>query len=101
MGSKNRDAIETARRVLLALAAKQGPDPADVERLRRLAPPLAQLPTHELATNVMQMAQMISAVKNDGSMEIPPGTVGRSSLGRNHRIKRVNQPSRSARKRRT
>ena len=65
MGSENLDAIETARRVLFALAAKHDPDPADVDKLRRLAPPWAKLPVHDLAAKVMQLAKTISAATTD------------------------------------
>jgi hypothetical protein len=103
MCSENLDAIETARRLLVALAAKHDPDPADVDKLRQLAPPLAHLPTHELATNVMRLAQKISAVtidsNRDASADIPSGKVGRCGLRRTRRPRRAKQPSRSAGKR--
>jgi hypothetical protein len=94
MGSENLDAIETARRVLRALAAKHDPDPADVERLRRLAPPLAQLPLDELAAKVMQLAQMISATRIDigcnASTDVPFIRMGLCGLRRTPRPKGAN-----------
>ena len=104
MGSENLDAIETARRVLFALASKHDPDPADVDKLRRLAPPWAKLPADELAANVIQLAQTISAVKidrgRDASTHIPSGKLGRCGLRRTPRPKGANQLSRSTSKRR-
>jgi len=104
MGSETLDAIETARRVLRALAAKHDPHPADVERLRRLAPPLAQLPLDELAAKVMQLAQMISAAKIDigrnALTDVTSIKVGRCGLRRTPLPKGANQLSRSPRIRR-
>ena len=104
MGSENLDAIETARRVLFALGAKQDPNPADVDKLRRLAPPLSRLPLHELADKVMQIAQIISAVKIDAddrfASDLPVRRRGGCSVKRVPRPKRADQLSRSIAKRR-
>src|SRR5215472_17282260 len=98
MGCETLDAIETVRRVLPALAAKHDPHPAHVERLRRLAPPLAQLPLDELAAKVMQLAQMIATVKIDISRnaltDVTSIKVGRCGLRRTPRSKGANQLSR-------
>jgi len=103
MGSENLYAVETARRVLSALAAKHDPDPSDLDELRRLAPPLAQLPADELATNVMRLAQTIAATTDGGrppSTNIPAGGLGRCGLRRTRRAKGANQVSRPAGERR-
>jgi hypothetical protein len=104
MGSENLHAIETARRVLSALATKHDPDPADVDKLRRLAPPLAQLPVYELAAKVMQMAQMISAVKIDNgdqsASDMPVRKLGGCGLRRAPRPSGAHRLSRSTGKRR-
>jgi hypothetical protein len=53
-------ALETAQRVLTALADKTSPECADVDHLRRIAPPLAHLPPEELARKVIHLAMAIS-----------------------------------------
>ena len=63
MGNTNLDAIETAQRVLLALAGSRDPDPGDIEKLRRLAPPLAHMSPDHLAAGVMQLAKTISTAR--------------------------------------
>ena len=60
MSPQSRDAITAAKRVLSALAEARDPDPAELEKLRRLAPPLAKLPPAELATKVLQLVSEIS-----------------------------------------
>jgi hypothetical protein len=104
MGSENLYAVETARRVLRAIAAKHDPDPADVEGLRRLAPPLAQLPAHELAARVMQLAKTISAVATDSgdqsASDILIRKLSSCGLRRAPRPRSAHQLRRSASKRR-
>jgi len=65
MNSQTLDAIETARRILAALADKRNPDRADIDKLRWLAPPLAHMLPEELATEVIQLAAMISGAHLD------------------------------------
>ena len=50
------DEMKLALRVLAALNDKRSPDPADLNRLRLLAPPAAYLPTDELACEVILRA---------------------------------------------
>lgn len=104
MGTENLVAFETARRVLSALATKRDPDPADVDKLRRLAPPWAQLPTDKLAANVMELAQTISAATTDKSdqsaREIRSEKFGRCGLRRAPHQRGANQLNRSIGKRR-
>jgi len=98
MGSTNLDAIKTARRILLALAGKRDPDPADIDRLRRLAPPLAHMPPDKLAAGVMELARTISTAKIDSglhaSTDIPAGKLGRCGLRRTPRPTGGNRLSR-------
>src|SRR5215469_2940743 len=99
MGRENLYAIETARRVLRALAAKHDPDPTDVQRLRQLAPPLAQLPLDELAAKVMQLVQMISATRIDIGCGPSTGVPSIKTLvrfGRSPRSRGANQLSQPA-----
>jgi hypothetical protein len=49
-------ALKTALRVLTAASESRDPDPADVDELRRLAPPLDYLPAEELACDVIKQA---------------------------------------------
>lgn len=98
MGSKNLVAFEIARRVLSALAAKHDPDPADVDKLRRLAPPWAQLPTDKLAANVMELAQTISAATDSSDqsvLEIRSKKFGRGGLRHAPHPRDANQVSQS------
>ena len=104
MGTETLDAIETARRVLFALAAKHDPDPADVDKLRRLAPPWAKLPVHDLAAKVMQLAKTISAATTDSgdqsASDISVRKLGRCGLRRAPRLQPTHQLSRFTGKRR-
>ena len=60
MNGQCLDALATAQRVLIAVAKTCSPDPTDVDKLRGLAPPLADLPLDELAAGVIQLAMEIS-----------------------------------------
>ena len=48
--------LEVALRVLVAFSAHRSPDPADLERLRSMAPQLAHLPPDELARDLVYEA---------------------------------------------
>ena len=100
MGSTNLDAIETAQRVLLALAGSRDPDPGDIEKLRRLAPPLAHMSPDDLAAGVMQLARTISTAKiptgNHASTDVAAGELRRCGLKRIARSKGSNQLNRMA-----
>jgi hypothetical protein len=52
------DAMSTALRVLSAIVNQRDPDPVDVEELRRLPAPRAEVPLDELACGVIQQARM-------------------------------------------
>jgi len=95
MGNTNLDAIETAQRVLLALAGGGDPDPIDIEKLRSLAPPLAHMSPDNLAASVMQLAKTISTAKiadgNHPSTAVAAGNVRRCVLKRTARTKGSNQ----------
>jgi len=78
MGSTTLDAIETAQRVLVALAGKRRPDRADIDKLRRLAPPFAKMPPDELAAAVLRLARTISAIP--AVMQALPSSSPRSPL---------------------
>ena len=51
---EGRAALTVALRVLTAITEKRGPNPADVEELRRLAPLSSQASIDELACDVIQ-----------------------------------------------
>ncbi len=56
-------AVEVALRVLTAINEGRIADDADVEKLRRLAPSLADLPLDELACDVIKQALLLHELK--------------------------------------
>jgi hypothetical protein len=83
MNRRSLDATTTAQRVLAALAEGRDPDAQDVDKLRRIAPPLADRPPEELARQVILLAESIS-----GSQELSP----RSSRRQKKQIGPVSPP---------
>jgi hypothetical protein len=66
--------MKTALRVLSAIVEKRSPEPADVEQLRSLAPPLATVSVEEIACEVVQLA-----LKNRASGRASVGSGGQGS----------------------
>ena len=71
MSPQSRAAIEAAQRVLAAIAEGREPKAAELNKLRSLAPPLANLPPAELATKVMQLVSEISGKDREAETPSP------------------------------
>ena len=85
MSPLSKDAIEAAQGVLSAIAEGRKPEPAAIEKLRRLAPPLANMPPAELATKVMQLVSEISGKDREAAKPPIATPEGRKPRGRRRR----------------